>query len=163
MKNVLIVTVVMLLSANTMMAQGQLKIALKDSTIVDYYIDGKKVDYEIVRLLDPEKLGTVTVLKDEASLKKYNAEVGVVWIESVDEDEVKDFGKIKIRVGNDSRVIHPLYIINGERVERGSIADLNPNDIKDISVVKGEVAKKLYNAEQGVVIVTTKKRKRKKN
>ncbi len=154
MRNLLIVTTVLLFSASSLMAQGQLKMALKDSSSVDYYIDGKKVDYEIARLLDPAKLGTIKVLKDKASLKKYKAKVGVIWIES-DKTTVGEKGKITVR--NSKGTIYPMYIIDGEKVERGALMDLDPNDIKDITVVKGEEALKDYNAANGAIIITTKK------
>ena len=51
----------------------------------------------------------------------------------------------------------PLYIIDGVPME-GDIADLSPNDIADISVLKGGNAAALYGsrANNGAIIVTTK-------
>jgi len=52
----------------------------------------------------------------------------------------------------------PLYVVDGVPV-RGGISNLNPNDIVDISVLKGPNAAALYGsaAQNGAIVVTTKK------
>lgn len=54
----------------------------------------------------------------------------------------------------------PLYVVDGV-IFGGSVADINPNDIEDISVLKDASAAVLYGnkASNGVVLITTKKAK----
>lgn len=51
----------------------------------------------------------------------------------------------------------PLYIVDGAFIQ-GTIADINPNDIESIEVVKGAAAANLYGARAGagVINITTK-------
>ena len=53
----------------------------------------------------------------------------------------------------------PMFIVDGvEQIASASIADINPNDIESIEVVKGAAAASLYGsrAGYGVISVTTK-------
>lgn len=54
----------------------------------------------------------------------------------------------------------PLFVIDGMAIRGGasSMADLNPNDIESMSVLKGAAASSLYGSEgaNGVILITTK-------
>ncbi|MFT4202719.1 MAG: SusC/RagA family TonB-linked outer membrane protein [Chitinophagaceae bacterium] len=54
----------------------------------------------------------------------------------------------------------PLYVVDGV-IFSGSLADINPNDVESVSVLKDAASASLYGnrAANGVVIVTTKKGK----
>lgn len=56
----------------------------------------------------------------------------------------------------------PVYVIDGDKVEKGSINFLNPDLIESITVLKQNNATALYGlqATNGVVIITTKKVKK---
>lgn len=71
-------------------------------------------------------------------------------------------------VGGEERIIlrgnrsitgssQPLYVVDGMPIQ-GSLSDLNPNDIANISVLKGPNAAALYGSEaqNGVIVITTK-------
>lgn len=71
-------------------------------------------------------------------------------------------------VGGEERIIlrgnrsitgssEPLYVVDGMPIQ-GSLGDLNPNDIENISVLKGPNAAALYGSEaqNGVIVITTK-------
>lgn len=64
--------------------------------------------------------------------------------------------------GNVTRNTQPLFIIDG--VQGGSYADLNPNDIESIDVLKDASSTAIYGSlgANGVVIITTKKGKENK-
>jgi TonB-dependent starch-binding outer membrane protein SusC len=55
---------------------------------------------------------------------------------------------------------NPLYVVDG--VQTGSIATLNPNDIESMQVLKDAASSSIYGvrASNGVIIVTTKKGKK---
>ncbi|TAE33528.1 MAG: M56 family peptidase [Cytophagales bacterium] len=67
---------------------------------------------------------------------------------------------IRIRGTNKGRLANdPLYIVDGVTIGKsGSLNNLNPNDIQEITVLKDASAKALYGeaAANGVVIITTK-------
>lgn len=52
----------------------------------------------------------------------------------------------------------PLYILNGVLSNSKQLAEINPNDIEEIKILKGTDATSLYGnqAINGVVIITTK-------
>ena len=55
----------------------------------------------------------------------------------------------------------PLFFVNGKEIENGKLEDINPNDIKSMSVLKGEKAIEKYGAKgkNGVIEIITKKEK----
>ena len=70
-------------------------------------------------------------------------------------------GQIRIR-GNRSITASndPLYVVDGIPLVSGSMADINPNDIASIEVLKDASATAIYGsrAANGVVLIQTKKR-----
>jgi len=54
----------------------------------------------------------------------------------------------------------PLYILDGRLINTKQFSKVNPNDIRDIKVLKGAEATSLYGNQgrNGVVIITTKKK-----
>ena len=64
-------------------------------------------------------------------------------------------GQVSVTAGSD-----PLYVIDGFPIT-GNIAQLNPDEIEDISVLKDAASTSLYGsrAANGVVLITTKKGK----
>ena len=52
----------------------------------------------------------------------------------------------------------PLYVVDGMPYD-GSIADINPNDVESMSVLKDAAASAIYGARgaNGVVLITTKR------
>jgi TonB-dependent SusC/RagA subfamily outer membrane receptor len=53
----------------------------------------------------------------------------------------------------------PLYVIDGTKVYRDMMKDINPNSIQSVSVLKGKSAEALYGekGKGGVIIITSKK------
>lgn len=70
---------------------------------------------------------------------------------------IRGFGSVN---GNKN----PLYIVNGVPYDEAKIKNLNPNDIKDIKVLKDAAATSIYGsrASNGVIIINTKNGKFKK-
>lgn len=64
---------------------------------------------------------------------------------------------------NTSQNNEPLFVVDGMAIRGGAstIADLNPNDIESMSVLKGAAASALYGSEggNGVILITTKRGK----
>jgi len=173
----LVINAMFLLPFSTLLAQNtgteprgntKLEITIKENKDADVYIDGKKYDQSIIDLLDKEKIESISVLKDEQALKRFNAPNGVILIKSTLNKE----GQVKIRA--DSSNVYgadPLIIIDGKVMGQGqeAISKLSPNDIESVKVLKGEHAlKSIYGSAlkeakkqnglspAGVIIITTK-------
>ncbi|WP_339904895.1 TonB-dependent receptor plug domain-containing protein [uncultured Cyclobacterium sp.] len=160
MKQLLLILCIALVPFSSILAQEsneniqkKLEITISENDNPDVYIDGKKYDHAIVELLDKEKIATISVLKDEKALERYNAPNGVILIETKAKKE--DQVKIRYKDGNNNEA-HPLIIIDGIKAEKGDMEKLDPIDIASVEVLKGENAMKKHNAPNGVVIITTK-------
>lgn len=157
MKNMLIITYLFCISTSGLFAQEKLQIELKDAPKPDIYIDGKKYDYAIFELLDQSKIESVNVIKGELAMKEYNATNGVIVIKTKKSAEpavTVDKEEIKIKNGAEK---DPVVIIDGEVSNREALSKMAPGRIKSIDIYKGDQAMALYNAPNGVIIVTTKK------
>ncbi len=178
MKNLLLSLCILLISCSGIQAQEktesqnqnrkELKIRIKDASeegIVkpDVYVDGKKFDFDY-ELIDPDKIESVKVVKGETAIKEYNAPHGVVLIHT---KNASDSNKPKVLAGGKKSTISdedPMIFINGKEVaDRDTLNRMSPDDIESIAILKGEPALEEFNAPNGVILVTTKKRgKRKK-
>lgn len=71
-----------------------------------------------------------------------------------------ELGDVRIR-GNRSITADndPLYVIDGIPMVAGSIADINPNDVESMEILKDASATAIYGSRgaNGVVLITTKK------
>lgn len=172
MKNILMVTCIICLSASVMQAQDtkvktdkkqkqdELHIKVKEAQNPDIYIDGKKYDYTILELLDQSKIESVNVLKGESAIKEYNAPNGVIILKTKKGNESIDFSDgIKLKTEKDDNEKPPMVIIDGKVSNKEALEKLSPEGIEKIDVVKGEKAIKDYNAPNGVIIIKTKTRK----
>ncbi|MCL1033781.1 SusC/RagA family TonB-linked outer membrane protein [Elizabethkingia anophelis] len=88
------------------------------------------------------------------------------------------FASVRVRgISSINGVKDPIYIVDGVRIKSGNLsqgsvngvanqgnvlANLNPNDIENITVLKDAVSTAMYGADagSGVIIITTKKGKR---
>ncbi|MFB6340361.1 TonB-dependent receptor plug domain-containing protein [Saccharicrinis sp. FJH62] len=175
MKNFILTACLIILSVSTLSAQDttvvrksfgeqeKLQIKLKTDADPDFYIDGVKYDAKIFNLLDPNKIESVSVLKGDQALEKYNAPNGVVLIttkSAAKADSVKAADKLGIRDYGYSNKKDPMVIIDGEVSSHKVLSELEPATIKSITVFKQKAAIEMYNAPEGVIIVETKKGKK---
>ena len=143
-----------LLALNYTMGQ-ELQVELKDAR-PDVYIDGKKYDYSIYKLLDQNKIATVNVLKGDEAIEKYKAENGVILIttkKKADEPVTIVGDQVKVAEGEGEG---PMIFIDGVPATKEELQKLSPDKIKTIDVLKGDAAEKKYKAKNGVIIVKTK-------
>lgn len=147
-------------------SKSEIKIKVNKEAEPDVFIDGIKYNAAIVDLLDPDKILSVDVFKDEMAVEKYNAPNGVIVITTKNGNSkvtIESDYKYKFKVkkgkkekGKKKDKDGPLLIINGKVVVKGELDDISPDDIEKIEVLKGDEAMKKYNAPNGVIIVTTK-------
>ncbi|MFB6317708.1 hypothetical protein [Saccharicrinis sp. FJH54] len=172
MKNLMITMCLIILSVYALSAQDstsvmknsekqeKLQIKLKTDADPDFYIDGVKYDAKIFNLLDPDKIESVSVLKGDQAMEKYNAPNGVVLIKTksaAKADSAKTADKLGLRDYGYSDKKDPMVIIDGEVSSYKALSELKPAQIKSISVFKQNAAIKMYNAPEGVIMVETKK------
>ena len=162
MKKLLFVAVVLLLPTTTINAQevkkdeeGKIYVKLKDGAKPDIYVDGKKFDFPM-ELIDQNKIKAVFVIKGEKAKKEYNALNGVILITTKTSKE-SDVSEIRITgYAKDKKT--PMVIINGKVSNKKILDELKPDEIEKMEVIKGKKAKEKYNAPNGVIIITTKKK-----
>ncbi len=138
--------------------KDDLIIKVKEGQTPDVYIDGKKYDNDIIELLDQDKIESVTVIKEEQALKEYNAPNGVILIKTKKEDE----SKIVINGATAKIKDNPKIIVDGKVSDQDILEKISPDDIYSIDVIKGEKALKEYDAPNGVILITTKKKMKEK-
>jgi len=157
----------------------------KDPLIV---VDGI-IYYDGVNTIDPNSIESITVMKDHRATDKYGdkARDGVIEIttkkqyspavrssgQSSDEVTVTGYGRKSINGLNEVIVkgyqspesfpVNPLVVIDGVIIGSDSDSIPNPDMINTISVLKDASATKVYGerGQNGVIIITTKKGKRK--
>ena len=170
MKNLILTAYAVLLSISLIQAQEhteengeiakqeKINIKLKDGAKPDIYVDGKKFDFPM-DLLDVDRIESVNVIKGDKALKEYNSKNGVVLVKTKKITTEKAMSKIKFK-GNGTNEKTPMIIIDGKKSDKEMLEKISPNDIESIEVFKDEQALEKYNAPNGVIIVTTKKGKK---
>ena len=148
-----------------------------------YVVDGIKQKSGDLNKIDPNTIATVDVLKGEAAIRLYgdDAKNGVViistktpdskgnisWTEKTDKHVVIKRGDIDTTIVKNTIVIgsksakdsDPLYVVDGEVMKKFDATSLDAENIKSISVLKGDIAIKKYGAKakNGVIEITLKK------
>ena len=75
-----------------------------------------------------------------------------------------DTTRIVMYCGNRYSAIKPLIVVNG-KIYKDSLATINVNNISSITVLKDGISTALYGEEgkNGVILITTKHKKKKNN
>ncbi len=144
----------------------KISVKLKGDSEVTVFIDGKKYDQDILELINVDKIESMNVLKGKKAMDEYNVDK-VILIKTKkanDKIEVANEGvKITMRDlnldGNDESK-YPKIIIDGVTSTPQQLKNLSPNDINSITVLKDKKSRKEHNAENGVIKITTKKKKK---
>ena len=129
--------------------------SLKDVILL---VNGQEVSPEIFRAIDPQRIQSVTVLKDQASLAKYTTDkskTGIIQVKLKKEDQASDINIPTIRF--DSQTSKSLVIIDGKAADATAVQALSPSQIKSIKVLKGQQAVDLFGeaAKNGAICVST--------
>ena len=150
--------------ANSIMTSQQ-----KDPLIL---IDGKEATQEEMKNLEPSLIKSMNILKGENATEKYGekGKNGVIEITLKTEEEIKnstthtnskksntvEISKTKNSLTYKSDLPAPLYLIDGKKVEKEELNELDPSTIKSINVLKDENAIEKYGEEgkNGVVVIS---------
>jgi TonB-dependent SusC/RagA subfamily outer membrane receptor len=145
------------------------KFKLKDvNTVQDslnnpkVYVNGKLFNFEL-SLIDPKQIESMSVIKGEEAIANYNAPQGVILIKTKTAKDSINMGvekaEFKVEGFGEGNINQPLFFVDGKQVANDTLKKISPDDIESITVLKDKSAKTLYNAENGVIIITTKKKK----
>ena len=129
--------------------------SLKDVILL---VNGQEVSPEIFRAIDPQRIQSVTVLKDQASLAKYTTDkskTGIIQVKLKKEEQASDINIPTIRF--DSQTSKSLVIIDGKAADATAVQALSPSQIKSIKVLQGQQAVDLFGeaAKNGAICVST--------
>lgn len=127
-------------------------------------VDGNEVDVKVMKAIDPGAIFSISVLKDKAATEIYGDKgkngVLVITLKDVSVNRsnrnFNDKNTIKIRAKDHNDV---LYVIDGKVVDSTDALGISPDQIKSMSVLKGDMAKAKYGdkVKKGVVVITLKK------
>lgn len=129
--------------------------ALLDEVVVVGYGTQKKSDITgSVSSIKPEELQSISLTRTDEALQGQVAGVQII------NNDASPNAKISIRirgVNSITAVSEPLVIIDG--MQGGNMADVHPNDIESLEVLKDASATAIYGARGagGVILITTKK------
>ena len=142
-------------SNSIFLKNGSYNSSLKDVILL---VNGQEVSPEIFRAIDPQRIQSVTVLKDQASLAKYTTDkskTGIIQVKLKKEEQASDINIPTIRF--DSQPSKSLVIIDGKAADATAVQALPPSQIKSIKVLKGQQAVDLFGeaAKNGAICVST--------
>lgn len=166
MKKLVVASIIIFFSILSTQAQNDEKkkevkedlfIQLKEGAKPIIYVDGKIFDFPM-ELIDQSKIASVFVVKGADAVTKYKAPDGVILITTKElvSTPISDLDlsyKRDIGPKND-----PKIIVDGKVVDKATLDNLKSHLIEKMQVIKGDEALKNYNAPNGVIIITTKKR-----
>lgn len=166
MKKLLITICIFSISFISALAQEpKVKVKVKAGANPDIYIDGKKYDYAVLELLDQGKIAEMKVYKGQMAIEKYNAPNGAIEITTKNESKDGAISEFKIKDSKGGKVVgdskdDPWVFVDGKRSSKKQLKKIAPEDIKQVSVLKGKQAMDKYNAPNGVIVIETKPAKK---
>ena len=163
MKNIIATAFAIILSVSSIQAQKtenskdeKFYIKIKEEAKPDIYVDGKKFDFP-VGMIDTNAIESVTVLKNQVALKKYNSKNGVVLI--VTKKNILKGNEIQLNeTKRNAEKETAMIIINGKNSSKEELDKLSPDEIIDIEILKDKKKTlKNYKTSKPVIIISTKK------
>lgn len=111
-----------------------------------FILDGKEIIKNELNNLDPNKIESINVIKDNSATTIYGekGKNGVIIITSKN---------------NNNNLGNPTYIVDGVYSDKGVVDKINASDIASVNVLKGNEAIKMYGekGKNGVVTINTKR------
>eukprot|EP01029_Cantina_marsupialis_P012804 TRINITY_DN2831_c1_g3_i1.p1 TRINITY_DN2831_c1_g3~~TRINITY_DN2831_c1_g3_i1.p1 ORF type:complete len:832 (+),score=82.85 TRINITY_DN2831_c1_g3_i1:2238-4733(+) len=138
---------------------GVIEISLKkDKKHPLLILDGKILKNTDINSIDPEIIKNITVLKNEKAVAIYGSDAidGAIIINTKKERIEND--KVQIKIGKKAGKEDPLYVVDGEIISHRKMKKINPKQIENLTVIKGENALNKYGekAKNGVIEIVLK-------
>jgi outer membrane receptor for ferrienterochelin and colicin len=137
-------------------AQKKIKIVHKKDVV--YVVDDIIIDYADVEKIDPKEIKSIEVLKKPSALEKYGdrARNGAIVIKLVEPQKHKK----TLVIRNEKVIREPLFVQDGKIIRPDDLSAIDPDNIQEIEVLKGESAFEKYGDEgrNGVIVIRTKRK-----
>jgi len=167
MKKLFVASIIIFFTISSIQAQKDeekndvkedLFVKLKEGAKPIIYVDGKIFDFPM-ELIDQTQIESFFVVKGKDAIAKYKAPNGVVLIKTKAAKQL-DFSNIKVgeHLKEKESKNYPKIIIDGNVADKEILDTLDPTSIDKMEVIKGKKAIEYYNAPNGVIIITLKKR-----
>ncbi len=130
-----------------------------DQVIIKSWVKPKDGKNYFVRVIDLDEEEVVEEVTEEEVLEKAKIVVGEPKVVKVENLPVVEGYHAVPRIRHSEEKFEPLFIINGKPMESSEIQFLEPKEIENITVIKGEAATTKYGEEgaHGVIEIKTKR------
>ncbi len=127
---------------------------------ISIQVNGREVTPEILRALNPDRIQSVSILKEPVDVAKYTTDKSkkaVMQVTLKKEDPKALAGAVStIRVSDNASKAQ--VVIDGVMVDEAKLKSLSSDQIESITVLKPEIAVAIYGeaGKDGVIVVRTK-------
>ena len=134
------------------------------TTPVDYsdkliLVNGKEVSPDVFEALSPDRIQSISILKDRESISQYTSDASKKAVFLIDLKKAQTTSSVEVPTVNTSSDIQKaLVVIDDKIVEQAALKVLSPDRIESVTVLKDKSATDLYGeaGKNGVLYVRTK-------
>ena len=152
--------------ADEKVAQKNLTLIMKGTSAADYadvliLVDGREVTSEILQALNPERIQSISVLKEPSDIiAKYTTDKSKksVMLVTLKKEEPKPLAGTVFTIRVSDNASKAQVVIDDVMVDEAKLKSLSPDQIESITVLKPETAVAIYGeaGKDGVIVVRTK-------
>ncbi len=134
--------------------------AQTDYADISIQVDGREVTPEILRALNPDRIQSVSILKEPVDVAKYTTDKSkkvVMQVTLKKEDPKALAGAVStIRVSDNA--LKAQVVVDDKLVDEATFKSLSPDQFESVTVLKPEEAVAIYGeaGKNGVIVVRTK-------
>ena len=134
------------------------------ATPVDYsdkliLVNGKEVSPDVFEALSPDRIQSISILKDRESISKYTSDASKKAVFLIELKKAQTASSVEVpTVKTSSDIQKALVVIDDKIVEQAALKALSPDRIESVTVLKDKSATDLYGeaGKNGVIYVRTK-------
>ena len=134
------------------------------TTPVDYsdkliLVNGKEVSPDVFEALSPDRIQSISILKDRESISKYTSDAGKKAVFLIELKKAQTRSSVEVpTVKTSSDIQKALVVIDDKIVEQAALKVLSPDRIESVTVLKDKSATDLYGeaGKNGVLYIRTK-------
>ena len=152
--------------ADEKVAQKNLTLIMKGTSAADYadvliLVDGREVTSEILQALNPERIQSISVLKEPSDIiAKYTTDKSKksVMLVTLKKEEPKPLAGTVSTIRVSDSAMKAQVVIDDKLVDEATFKSLSRDEIESITVLKDEAATSLYGeaGKNGVLYIRTK-------
>lgn len=146
--------------------QKNLAIIMEETSAADYadvliLVDGREVTSEILQALNPERIQSISVLKEPSDIiAKYTTDKSKksVMLVTLKKEEPKPLAGTVFTIRVSDNASKAQVVIDDVMVDEAKLKSLSPDQIESINILKPEEANIFYGGagKDGVIVVRTK-------